>query len=174
VSTASVALVAALLPRAQLAGVTGSGLLVPPIEGRPVKAATWASNKWGWVDELDPGAVVVRASLGRAGEESVLQRDDADLAELALDDLGGLLRRQLRPAAVRVVRWGGALPQPAVGHVDAMERALAAVAAVPGLALAGAAVAGVGIPACIATATRAADAVLAGGRRAQGARDEEQ
>jgi oxygen-dependent protoporphyrinogen oxidase len=168
VSTASVALVTALLPRAQVAGLTGSGLLVPPIEGRAVKAATYASNKWGWVDELDPRSVVVRASLGRAGEEEVLQRDDADLARLALDDLGGLLGRELRPVAVRVVRWGGALPQPAVGHLDAMERALAAVAAVPGLALAGAAVGGVGVPACIATASRAADAVLAGGRRVQG------
>jgi oxygen-dependent protoporphyrinogen oxidase len=162
VETASVALVAALLPRAATAGLTGSGLLVPPAEGRPVKAATFSSSKWGWVDELDPGHVVVRASLGRAGEEAVLQRDDADLARLALDDLGDLLGRALRPVAVRVVRWGGALPQPAVGHVAAMERVLAAVAAQPGLALAGAAIGGVGIPACIATATRAADAVAAG------------
>jgi oxygen-dependent protoporphyrinogen oxidase len=98
----------------------------------------------------------------------VLQRDDADLARLALGDLADLLGRDLRPVTVRVVRWGGALPQPAVGHVDAMERALAAVAAVPGLALAGAAVGGVGIPACIATASRAADAVLGGGRGVHG------
>ena len=132
VSTASVALVAALLPRPQVAGLSGSGLLVPPIEGRAVKAATYASNKWAWVDELAPGLAVVRASLGRAGEEAVLQRDDADLARLALADLGDLLGRELRPVAVRVVRWGGGLPQPAVGHVDAMERAVAAVAAVPG------------------------------------------
>jgi oxygen-dependent protoporphyrinogen oxidase len=158
-STASIALVTALLPRAQLEGLTGSGLLVPPIEGRAVKAATFSSNKWGWVEELDPALTVVRASLGRAGEEAVLQRDDADLSRLALADLGNLLGRELRPVAVRVARWGGALPQPAVGHVDAIGRALAAVAAVPGLALAGAAVGGVGIPACIATATRAADAV---------------
>jgi oxygen-dependent protoporphyrinogen oxidase len=176
VSTASVALVAALVPRAQVAGLTGSGLLVPPVEGRAVKAATYASNKWAWVDELDPALAVVRASLGRAGEEAVLQRPDRDLARLALADLGDLLGRELRPVAVRVARWGGALPQPGVGHVDAMERALAAVAAVPGLGLAGAAVAGVGIPACIATATRAADAVAAGltaragtGRRADAA-----
>jgi protoporphyrinogen/coproporphyrinogen III oxidase len=162
VSTASVALVAALLPREQVAGLTGSGLLVPPVEGRAVKAATYASNKWGWVEELDPSLAVVRASLGRAGEEAVLQRDDVDLARLALADLGDLLERRLRPVAVRVVRWGGALPQPGVGHVDSMERALAAVAAVPGLGLAGAALGGVGIPACIATATRAADAVMSG------------
>jgi oxygen-dependent protoporphyrinogen oxidase len=161
VETASVALVAALLPRAAATGLTGSGLLVPPVEGRPVKAATFSSSKWGWVDELDPRHVVVRASLGRAGEEAVLQRDDGDLARLALDDLGDLLGRELRPVAVRVVRWGGALPQPAVGHAAAMERALAAVGAVPALGLAGAAIGGVGIPACIATAQQAARAVAA-------------
>lgn len=156
VETASVGLVVARVPRAALAELPGSGLLVPPVEGRPVKAATFASAKWAWVDALDADHVVVRASLGRAGEEAVLQRDDADLAALALGDLGALLGRELRPVATRVVRWGGSLPQPAVGHVEAMERVEAAVAAVPGLAVCGAVVAGVGIPACIATAGTAA------------------
>jgi oxygen-dependent protoporphyrinogen oxidase len=58
------------------------------------------------------------------------------------------------------MRWGGALPQPAVGHAKAMERVEAAVAAVPGLAVCGAAVAGVGIPACVAAAGTAARRVL--------------
>jgi protoporphyrinogen/coproporphyrinogen III oxidase len=161
VETASVGLVAALVPRAALAGLHGSGLLVPPVEGRPVKAATFASAKWAWVDALDARHVVLRASLGRAREEAVLQRDDADLAALALADLAALLGRPLEPAAVRVVRWGGGLPQPAVGHVAAMERLRAAVAALPGLAVCGAAVDGVGIPACVAAAARAASEVVA-------------
>src|SRR5205823_6133928 len=115
VPTASVALVAALVPRQTLAGLPGSGVLVPPVERH----------------------AVVRASLGRAGEEAVLQRDDAELAALALADLRALLGRELRPVATRVVRWGGALPQPAVGHAHAMERVDAAAAAVPGLAVCG-------------------------------------
>ena len=160
IETASVAVVAALLPRAALSGLTGSGLLVPPVEGHPVKAATFASAKWAWVDELDPAHVVVRASLGRAGEEAVLQRDDGELAALALTDRGAVLARELRPVATRVVRWGGALPQPAVGHAEAMERVQAAVAAVPGLAVCGAVIDGVGIPACVAAAGRSAAQVL--------------
>jgi oxygen-dependent protoporphyrinogen oxidase len=146
----------ALVPRPAVAGPAGSGLLVPPVEGRPVKAATFASSKWAWVDALDARHVVVRASLGRAGEAAVLQRDDDELAALAMADLAGLLGRELRPAATRVVRWGGALPQPAVGHVEAMRRMEAAVAAVPGLAVCGAVVDGVGVPACIAVASGAA------------------
>ena len=46
-----------------------------------------------------------------------------------------------------VQRWGGGLPQYAVGHVDRVARIRAAVAAVPGLAVCGAAYDGVGIPA---------------------------
>jgi oxygen-dependent protoporphyrinogen oxidase len=174
VATASVGLVVALVPREALAGIPGSGVLVPPIEGHPVKAATFSSAKWAWVDALDARHVVVRASLGRAGEEAVLQRDDADLAALALADLAGLVGRELRPVATRVVRWGGALPQPAVGHAQAVERLEAAVAGVAGLAVCGAAVAGVGIPACIGAAGLAAQHVLEGlsgpGPRAAAAR----
>jgi protoporphyrinogen/coproporphyrinogen III oxidase len=145
-------------------------VLVPPVEGRPVKAATFLSSKWAWVDALDAQHVVVRASLGRAREAVVLQRDDDELAALALTDLAGLLGRDLRPVATHVVRWGGALPQPAVGHVEAMRRMEAAVARVPGLAVCGAVVDGVGIAACIGVASRAAgkvaDELAARGRRA--------
>jgi protoporphyrinogen/coproporphyrinogen III oxidase len=161
VETASVALVAAVMRRPALAGLSGSGVLVPPVEGRPVKAVTFASSKWAWIDALDARHVVVRASLGRAGEAAVLQRDDGELAALALADLADLLGRELRPVATRVVRWGGALPQPAVGHVEAMRRVEEAVAAVPGLAVCGAVVDGVGVAACIGVASRAASRISA-------------
>jgi oxygen-dependent protoporphyrinogen oxidase len=62
--------------------------------------------------------------------------------------------------AQRVTRWGGALPQYNVGHLDRVQRIRAAVAAEPGLAVAGAAYDGVGIPACIATAKAAVAQVL--------------
>jgi oxygen-dependent protoporphyrinogen oxidase len=56
--------------------------------------------------------------------------------------------------------WGGGLPQYNVGHLDRVARIRAAVAAQPGLAVAGAAYDGVGIPACVGTARAAADQVL--------------
>lgn len=160
VRVASVGVVAVLLPRAALAGLPGSGVLVPPVEGRPVKAVTFSSAKWAWTDRLHPDLVVARMSLGRDGEVEVLQRDDADLVRLALDDVAGLLGRPLRPVATRVVRWGGSLPQPDVGHLDRVRRVRDAVAGVPGLAVCGAMMDGVGIPACIAAADRAARELL--------------
>jgi oxygen-dependent protoporphyrinogen oxidase len=161
IETASVAVVAAVLERSALTGLPGSGLLVPPVEGRPVKAMTFSSAKWAWVDGLDPGLVALRLSLGRHREEAVLQRDDDDLTALALADAADLLGRRLDPIATRVVRWGGSLPQPVVGHVDRIARLRAAVAAVPGLAVCGAALDGVGVPACVAAARTAADKIAA-------------
>jgi oxygen-dependent protoporphyrinogen oxidase len=169
VETASVALVTLLLPRTAAAGLTGSGLLVPPVEGRAVKAATFSAAKWRWVDELDVGRVAVRASLGRAGEAAVLQRPDDELVALAVADLADLTGRPLQPVAHRVTRWGGGLPQYAVGHVDRVARVRAAVAAAGNLALCGAVLDGVGIPACVGAATRAArdlgDRLAAAGAR---------
>jgi oxygen-dependent protoporphyrinogen oxidase len=60
-----------------------------------------------------------------------------------------------------VQRWGGGLPQYAVGHLDRVARIREDVARVPGLAVCGAAYDGVGIPAVIASARRAADEVRA-------------
>jgi oxygen-dependent protoporphyrinogen oxidase len=60
-----------------------------------------------------------------------------------------------------VTRWGGALPQYTVGHLDRVAAIRAAVAAQPGLAICGAAYDGVGVPACIGTARTAVSQVLA-------------
>jgi oxygen-dependent protoporphyrinogen oxidase len=105
--------------------------------------------------------VIIGCSVGRVGEEALLQRDDAELAGLAAADLAGATGVRGAPAAARVSRWGGGLPQYTVGHLDRVARIRAGVASLPGLAVCGAAYDGVGIPACIATARQAADQVLA-------------
>ena len=65
-----------------------------------------------------------------------------------------------KPAATRVTRWGGGLPQYTVGHLDRVRRIRAGIATQPGLAVCGAAYEGIGIPACIASARLAADQVV--------------
>ncbi len=135
----------------------GSGLLVGAGEGLAVKGVTLSSQKW----PLDAGVAVLRASLGRAGEAQVLQREDADLVALARRDLLELLGISADPVDALVTRWGGGLPQYEVGHVDRVARVRAGVAGVAGLAVCGAAFDGVGIPACIASGRSAATALLA-------------
>jgi protoporphyrinogen/coproporphyrinogen III oxidase len=153
---ASVALVAlALPPGTPLPEL--SGFLVPPSEGTLVKAATFVTRKWAHLG-ADGRPVIVRASLGRAGEQERLQLDDAMLIEQARRELGELIGGELPPpAASWVQRWGGGLPQYTPGHLDRVAAARAALP--PGLALAGAALDGVGIPACIASGERAAEDV---------------
>jgi protoporphyrinogen/coproporphyrinogen III oxidase len=136
----------------------GSGYLVPAVDGRPVKAVTFSTVKW---PHLRAGLEIVRCSVGRIGEEALLQRDDTELAGLAAADLAAATGVCGGPADVRVSRWGGALPQYTVGHTDRVRRIRASVAGQPGLAVCGAVYDGVGVPACIASARLAADQVLA-------------
>jgi oxygen-dependent protoporphyrinogen oxidase len=140
-----------------------SGYLVPAVDGRAVKAVTFSTIKWPHLAGQAAGQAVgrapvhvVRCSIGRSGEVAVLQRDDQDLAELAAAELAAATGVTAKPVEHRVTRWGGALPQYNVGHLDRVARIRAAVARHPGLAVAGAAYDGVGIPACISTARSAA------------------
>ena len=133
-----------------------SGFLVPPVEQRAIKAATFSFAKWGWVRDLGgPDVVVLRTSLGRHREEATLQATDEGLVRVSLADLAALAGITARPVDTHVQRWGGALPQYAVGHLDRVVRIRAALADLPGLALCGAAYDGVGVPAVIGSARRA-------------------
>ncbi len=145
----------------------GSGYLVPAVDGHPVKAVTFSSVKWPHLQAQAPELVMARCSVGRIGEEGVLQRDDADLAAVAARDLAAATGVRGTATDTRVTRWGGALPQYTVGHRDRVARIRAGVAAQPGLAVCGAAYDGVGIPACIATARRAVSQILAAMRAPQ-------
>jgi protoporphyrinogen/coproporphyrinogen III oxidase len=177
ISYASMAIVTLAYPRSAfpgsgLAALGWSGYLVPAVDGRAVKAVTFSSVKWPHLAEASASGAepleIVRCSVGRIGEEALLQRADDDLAALAVAELASATGVRGAPVARRVTRWGGALPQYTVGHLDRVARIRAAIAAQPGLAVCGAAYDGVGIPACIATAREAASQVtkfLRGGRQ---------
>jgi protoporphyrinogen/coproporphyrinogen III oxidase len=170
ISYASMAIVTLAYPRFAFPGpglsARGlSGYLVPAVDGRAVKAVTFSTVKWphlAQVTAANAGRLeIVRCSVGRIGEEGLLQRDDEELAAIAAAELAAATGGHGAPAATRVTRWGGALPQYTVGHLDRVARIRDAVAAQPGLAVCGAAYDGVGIPACVATARLAASQVTA-------------
>ncbi len=162
VEYASVAVVSLAWPTGYFPGAPrGSGFLVPPVERRKVKAVTWSSTKWAWTgaaagDDL----LVLRASVGRHREEADLQRSDADLVKAVVGDLRDATGARGVPVDAIVTRWGGALPQYAVGHLDRVDRIRRGVAAQPRLAVCGAAYDGVGVAACVADAAGAARQVL--------------
>lgn len=136
----------------------GSGYLVPAVEGRTTKAVTFTSRKWG-----RPGPAVVRASVGRYGEAVDLQRPDDELVEVVLAELAEAVGPLPLLVDSRVTRWGGGLPQYAVGHLKLVARLRRALPA--GLAVAGAAYDGVGVPACAHSGLLAARAVALGAVR---------
>ncbi|MEE1821801.1 protoporphyrinogen oxidase [Streptomyces sp. BE20] len=133
----------------------GSGFLVPPVDGRRIKASTFSSNKWGWLERSAPDAFVLRTSLGRLREEEPLELPDEELVAGSLADLGEAIGLTARPYDTAVTRWRAGLPQYPVGHLDRVARIRAAADRVGALALCGAAYDGVGIPACIASARTA-------------------
>ncbi len=156
---ASMAIVTFAFPAAAIGpdGLPGSGFLVPPVDGHAIKASTFSSAKWPWLAHAAGNLVILRASLGRHGEEHDLDRDDADLAKAALADLGDAIGLSATPVDSHVQRWIGALPQYAVGHLDRVASVRAALPAT--VAVAGAAYEGIGIPACIASARKAVEAL---------------
>ncbi|MFD8419994.1 protoporphyrinogen oxidase [Streptomyces sp. NPDC059466] len=164
VEYASMALVTLAYRRADITLPEGSGFLVPPVDGHTIKASTFASRKWGWIDEENPGLLVLRTSVGRHGESEVLGRDDAGLVDVSRHDLREAAGLTAEPVATRVTRWDDGLPQYPVGHHTRVARIRAHVAGLPGLAVCGAAYDGVGIPACVASAYAAVDQL--GGDRA--------
>ncbi|QDY79577.1 protoporphyrinogen oxidase [Streptomyces qinzhouensis] len=170
---ASMSLITLAFRRADLDAAAlpeGSGFLVPADEGRTIKASTFSSRKWQWADEASAaeGLAVLRTSVGRYGDEDHLDREDGELVDVSLRDLGAATGLAARPVASTVTRWIGGLPQYPVGHLDRTARIRAEVAKLPGLEVCGAAYDGVGIPACIADGQRAADTITTMRTRATG------
>jgi oxygen-dependent protoporphyrinogen oxidase len=87
-----------------------------------------------------------------------MQLDDDAVLAAALGETSEHLGVTLQPTDVRISRWAGAFPQYRPLH---HERVGAAEASLPAtLTLAGASHHGIGIPACIRSAQRAAGATL--------------
>ena len=145
-----------------------SGVLVGTGEGLRAKAFTFSSQKWAHLSDADR-PVSVRASFGRFGavvpDETTEPGVDDRLRREALEDLDEVCRAAgVAPVSSRVVdayvqRWDDGLPVYAPGHLAAMSQVLAARPS--RLALAGSSYAGVGVPACIGRAGRAAAELLA-------------
>ena len=157
VEYASMAVVTLAVPALDVGD--SSGFLVPAVDGRRIKASTYSFNKWAWLGDASD-VRILRASLGRHREEATLQASDEELVAHVVTDLATATGQEVRPVESYVQRWGGALPQYAVGHLDRVARIRTGLDAVPGLAVCGALYDGVGIPAVIGSARRAAAALL--------------
>ena len=135
----------------------GYGYVVPRVEGTDVLACTWSSRKWE--GRAPEGSVLLRVYAGRFGARDVTALSDDELLALAVAEVG-LLGIEADPILTRFHRWSQGMPQYVLGHPDRVARIEARLAEVPGLALAGAAYRGVGIPDCIRSGELAAASVV--------------
>ena len=143
--------------RADVVPLDGYGYVIPRAEGGDVLACTWSSQKWE--HRAPEECVLVRVYLGRFGGRDVTSDTDDELVAGARAEIA-FLGVSARPVLTCVHRWPLGMPQYVVGHPDRLERIDSALAAHSGLALAGAAYRGVGIPDCIASGEAAAESVV--------------
>jgi oxygen-dependent protoporphyrinogen oxidase len=153
IKVASTALVALALP-----GGTPvpdrSGVLVAASERLHAKAITLSSRKWGQRGNVE----LVRLSFGRFGDDVAHRVGDDDLLSWAADDLADVFGITNEPFDCRVHRWIDAMPQYGPGHGALVAELRASLP--PSLAVAGAYLDGIGVPACVAAATRAAASLI--------------
>ena len=132
----------------------GRGFVAPRVEGFDLTAVTWSSRKFAGRAPED--RLLLRGFVGRAGNESPAFLPDDQVVELVRRDLAKITGITAEPEFARVFRWHAGMPQYHVGHNSLVDRIEREASAIPGLALAGAAYRGVGIPDCINYATAAA------------------
>ncbi len=153
IAVASTALVALALP----GGVPlpeQSGVLVAHGEPLRAKAITLSSRKWG----RRGNAELVRLSYGRFGDDLARSAGDEDLLSWASQDLATVFGVNVEPVDCHVQRWIDAMPQYGPGHPDLVAELRAGLP--PTLAVAGGYLDGIGVPACVAAATKAAASLV--------------
>jgi protoporphyrinogen/coproporphyrinogen III oxidase len=156
VSTATVSLG---FKRSELAHpLDGFGFVVPRSENRKIIACSWSSTKFDC--RAPEGYALVRAFIGGARAEHLVEQDDAALAEMAREELRAMMGITATPVLTKVYRWNKANPQYDVGHAGRIADIDQLVTQYPGLHLAGGAYHGVGIPDCIQDGARVAEQIL--------------
>ena len=135
-----------------------TGFLVPPVDGRLLVGCSWLTSKWGHL--AHDTRVVIRAMVGRDGDRRWLAMSDDEMVSAIHTELVSAIGVTDAPSEVHVQRWPAAMPQYTVGHADRLATIDAALAAIPGIHLTGAAYRGVGLAGCISQAARTATAVL--------------
>ena len=136
----------------------GFGFLVPRSEGTRMLACTFVHNKFSHRTPADKG--LLRCFLGGARDEAVLSLSDDDLLAAIRAELKKIIKLDVNPIFARIYRWRGAMAQYESGHLARVERIEKRVGAMKGIAIAGNAFHGIGVPDCVRSGQQAAAAIL--------------
>jgi len=159
IQTAGLAVVAVALDAKDMGGApNGFGFLVPRGMGPRILGCLWDSSVFP--GRAPEGKVLLRAMIGGAHDPDAVNHPDEELVEWVLDDLRLTMGLEVEPLFTRVYRWPLGIGQYTVGHLDRMDRIHEALAARPGLWMAGSSFYGISMNACIEKAGAQAGEIL--------------
>lgn len=137
----------------------GTGFLVPKSAGYTITACTWTHQKW---EHTAPeGKALLRAYVGRAGDDEIVNESDENIVKAVQEDLKKIMGIQAPPLFSIVTRWHQAMPQYEVNHkakLDQIDKELQIH--FPGVQLIGASYQGIGLPDCVNQAKKAVDQIV--------------
>jgi oxygen-dependent protoporphyrinogen oxidase len=138
--------------------LNGFGFVVPVIEKRSLIACTFSNVKFS--GRAPEGHVLLRAFAGGALQPEIFALDETEMATRVEADLRELLGIREDPRFIEVAKWERSMPQYEVGHLERVSDIEKLAGELPGLALAGNAYRGAGIPDCVRSGEKAAEAML--------------
>jgi oxygen-dependent protoporphyrinogen oxidase len=136
----------------------GFGFLLPRSEGKRLLAATFVHNKFPHRAPAD--RALIRCFLGGARDPAILDQPDDEILRIVRQELREILNLTADPLFTRIYKWGDAMAQYNVGHIERISAIEQACGELPSLALAGNAYHGIGVPDCVRSGTEAANRIL--------------
>jgi oxygen-dependent protoporphyrinogen oxidase len=136
----------------------GFGFLVPRSEGKRLLACTFVHNKFP--HRAPDDRLLLRVFLGGSHDPAVLEIPDEEILRTVCVELRQILGLTTEPRFSRIYRWERSMAQYEVGHLERVAEIEHLRAALPGLALAGNAYRGIGVPDCIKSGLDAAAEVF--------------
>ncbi|MDA7026002.1 protoporphyrinogen oxidase [Bacillus sp. CLL-7-23] len=138
----------------------GTGFVISRNSDFSITACTWTNKKWPHTTPR--GKVLLRAYVGKAGDESVVEQSDSEMIRIVLEDLKRIMKIDGEPEMSCITRWNDAMPQYHVGHQQKIKKLRDGLkTSYPGIFATGASFEGVGIPDCIEQGKQVVSDVLA-------------
>jgi oxygen-dependent protoporphyrinogen oxidase len=146
------------LPSIGSVEMDGFGFLVPQSEGKHMLACTFVHRKFP--HRAPSGRALLRCFIGGTNAESVFGQRDDEIVAMVQEELRAIMNLAVAPLFTRVYRWKRAMAQYEVGHLARLEKIESVRRGLPGLALAGNAYRGIGIPDCVAAGAAAVAEII--------------
>ncbi|MFY0546320.1 protoporphyrinogen oxidase [Brevibacillus sp. H7] len=155
----TVATVAMAYPAEQVKlHLEGTGFVVPRKSDYTITACTWTHRKWPHT--TPKGKALLRCFVGRENDQAIIEQSDEEIVRVAVKDLQRIMQVGDTPEFYIVNRIQRSIPY-VVGHQQWLRTVTEKVETqLPGVLLAGASYAGVGLPDCIDQGKKAVRDVL--------------